>query len=70
MQINLPFDIGDDLWWASEETMEVCCDEGGICGVAIHDDGVYLIDRCREQVKLHSRYGCLTKEEAEAFLKE
>ena len=70
MQINLPFDIGDDLWWSSEETMEVCCDEGGICGVAIHDDGVYLIDRCREQVKLHSRYGCLTKEEAEAFLKE
>ena len=70
MQINLPFDIGDDLWWVSDETKEVCCDEGGIRGVAIHEDGIYLIDRCREQVKLHSQYGCLTREEAEVFLKE
>lgn len=70
MQINLPFDIGDDLWWVSDETKEVCCEEGGIRGVAIHEDGIYLIDRGREQVKLHSQYGCLTREEAEAFLKE
>lgn len=68
MQINLPFDIGDDLWWMSDETMEVCCDEGGIRGVAIREDGIYLIDRCGEQTKLHSQYGCLTREEAEAFL--
>lgn len=67
MKIDLPFEIGDDLWWVSSETMEVECEKGGIHGVAIHEDGVYLIDSCREQTKLHSQYGCLTREEAEAF---
>ena len=70
MKIDLPFEIGDDLWWVSDETNEACCDKGGICGVAIHKDGIYIIDRGREQTKLHSQYGCLSKEEAEAFLKK
>lgn len=69
MRIDLPFEIGDDLWWVSDETNEACCEEGGIRGVAIHEDGIYLIDRNGEQFRLHSDCGCLSREEAEAFIK-
>lgn len=69
MRIDLPFEIGDDLWWVSDETNEACCEEGGIRGVAIYEGEIYLLDRCGERNKLHSEIGCLSREEAEAFIK-
>jgi len=67
MQINLPFEIGDDCWWVDSETLEVNCDKGGITGVAIYADRIELLDLAGEPRPLHSQWGCLTKEEAEAF---
>ena len=67
MLIELPFEIGDDLWWVSEETMEVCCEKAGIHGVAIYKDRICIIDQCGEQARLHTDCACLTREEAEAI---
>lgn len=70
MRIDLPFELGDDLWWIDSETNEACCEKGGIHGVAIYKDKINLIDSCGEQVRLHSDCGCLSKEEAEALIKK
>ena len=63
----LPCPIGSDFWWVDDDTMEVKCEKGGITGFVIRESGILALDKCGEPFELHSEWGCLTKEEAEAI---
>ena len=63
----LPCPIGSDVWWVSSETLEVECEKGGITGFVIRENEILALDKCGEAFELHSQWGCLTREEAEAF---
>jgi len=63
----LPCPIGSDIWWVDDDTMEVKLEEGGITGFIIRENEILALDKCGEPFELHSEWGCLTKEEAEAF---
>lgn len=65
--VELPCPIGSDIWWVSSEALEVKCEKGGITGFVILEDEILALDSSGEQVKIHSRWCCLTREEAEAF---
>ena len=65
--VVLPCPIGSDCWWVFSETMEVECEKGGVTGFVIRENGITALDKAGEQFELHSQWGCLTKEEAEAF---
>jgi len=67
MRIDLPFELGDDLWWVDSEDNEIRCEKGGIRGVAIRNEKTYIIGVDGEMFELHSQWGCLTKEEAETI---
>lgn len=65
--ITLPCKPGDDCWWVNSQTLEVSCDKGGIKGLAIYEDRIEIIDLAGEPRELHGQWGCLSREEAEAF---
>ena len=65
--IDLPCKPGDDCWWVDCETLEVRCDKGGIKGIAIYEYRIELIDPAGEYRELHGQWGCLSREEAEAY---
>ena len=65
--VVLPCPIGSDCWWVSSETMEVECEKGGITGFAIFENEILAIDKSGNQMSLHSRWCCLSREEAEAM---
>ena len=78
--LKLPCKIGDTLWWVSDEDEDgndmLCarkCEES-ISLVGIDRDGDIVVsvgDPVNNTIdKLGSRWACLTKEEAEAKLKE
>lgn len=64
---ELPCKPGDDIWLVDSETMEVYCEKGGISAVVVCKDGFYILDSVGERRELHGQWGCLTREEAEAF---
>jgi hypothetical protein len=68
--VNLPCPIGSDYWWVSSETRKVEFEKGGITGFVVLEDKILALDSSGERMDLHSRWCCLTKEEAEAFRKE
>ena len=69
MRIDVPFEIGDDIYWVDSETGEINCEKGAIQGVAYQNGKIYIIDKDGEMTKLRSQWGCLTREEAENFSK-
>lgn len=67
LTVELPCPIGSDIWWVNGETLEVECEKGGITGFVILEDEILALDKAGERNELHSRWCCLTKEEAEAI---
>lgn len=65
--VVLPCPIGSDFWWVSSETKEVECEKGGITGFVILKDKILALDPVGESMEIHSRWCCLSKEEAESF---
>ena len=69
LTVVLPCPIGSDIWWVSggddDETLEVKCEEGGITGFVIREGEILALDKAGERFELNSRWGCLTKGEAE-----
>lgn len=65
--VSLPCPIGSDCWYVNPETMEVLCEKGGITGFEITKDKILALDLSGERMEIHSRWCCLTREEAEAF---
>lgn len=78
--VKLPCKVGDTLWWVSDEDEDgndrLCvrkCEESiSLVGIDRDGDIVVLVgDPVNNTIdKLDSRWACLTKEEAEAKLKE
>lgn len=68
--IVLPCKVGDDLWWIDGEDCTVKVDKGGVKGIAITADGVRIMDGCGGYDEIGTQYCYLTREEAEAALKE
>lgn len=65
--VDLPCPIGSDIWYIDTETMEVKCEKGGVTGFVILEKEIFALDLAGERFKLHSQWGCLSKEEADAF---
>lgn len=68
--IVLPCKVGDDLWWIDAEDWSVKVDKGGVKGIAITADGVRIMDGCGGYDEIGTQYCYLSREEAEAALKE
>lgn len=73
--LHLPCKLGDDFYWISDEEPEhgiksevkIC---GKIKGIAVMEDGFYIIDEDGDMNKVGSRYALLTREDAEKKLEE
>ena len=65
--VELPCKPGSDCWYVDPETNEVVYEKGGITGFVVLEDKILALDLSGEQVELHSRWCCLSKEEAESF---
>ena len=65
--VELPCPIGSDIWWVSSETLEVHCEKGGVTGFVVLEDEILALDKAGERFSLHTQWGCLSREEAEAF---
>lgn len=73
--LHLPCKSGDDFYWISDEEPEhgiksevkIC---GKIKGVALMEDGIYIIGEDGDMDKVGSRYALLTRDDAERKLKE
>ena len=63
----LPCPIGADLWWVSSETLAVECEKGGITGFVVRENQILGLDKAGETFEIHGQWGCLTRDEAEAF---
>lgn len=64
--VDLPCKPGSDCWYVNSE-MEVTYEKGGITGFVVHEGEILALDLSGEMMELHTRWCCLTKEEAEAF---
>ena len=67
---ELPCPIGSDFWWVDDDTMEVKCEKGGITGFVVLKDEVLALNTDGDRLEIHSEWCCLSREEAEAKLKE
>ena len=65
--VELPCKPGSDCWYVGTEPLEVRCEKGGIAGFAIFEGKILALDASGNMVGLHSRWCCLTREEAEEF---
>ena len=73
--LRLPCKLGDDFYWISDEEPEhgIKSDVkifGKIKGIAVMEDGLYIIGEDGDMNKVGSRYALLTREDAERKLKE
>lgn len=73
--LRLPCKLGDDFYWISDEEPEhgiksevkIC---GKIKGIAVMEDGFYIIGEDGDMNKVGSQYALLTRYDAEQKLKE
>lgn len=73
--LRLPCKLGDDFYWISDEEPEhgiksevkIC---GKIKGIAVMEDGLYIIGEDGDMNKVGSQYALLTRDDAERKLKE
>lgn len=68
--VELPCEIGADVWWINEETNTVECHEKGVYGVLVKSDGVFVMDESGCLDKVGTKWCYLSKEAAEKALKE
>lgn len=65
--VVLPCPIGSDCWYVSSEDLEIYQEVGGVTGFAVYKDDIFMLDLSGEKERVHSQWGCLSKEEAEQF---
>ena len=68
--VELPCEIGSDVWWINEETNTVERHEKGVYGILVKSDGVFVMDEAGCLDKIGTKWCYLSKEAAENALKE
>ena len=64
-----PCKVGDDIWWVNSETNTVECQKQGIKAVCWDGEKWYIRDSDNSVDPIGTKWTCLTKEDAESFLK-
>ena len=68
--VELPCEIGADVWWIDEETQTVQCHKNGVYDIIVKSDGVFVMYSAECIDKIGTKWCYLTKEDAEKALKE
>ena len=64
-----PCKVGDDIWWVNSESNTVECQKNGIKAVCWDGEKWYIVDTDKNVDPIGNQWTCLTKEDAEKFLK-
>lgn len=68
--VELPCEIGADLWWINDETNSAERHENGVAGIIIKSDGVFVLDKYGYIEKPGTKFCYLSEEDAEKALEE
>lgn len=68
--VELPCDIGSDVWWIDEEKNSIECAKNGVAGILINSDGVFVMDQGGCTDRINTQYCYLSEEEAQKALAE